>query len=232
MGLTSTINLAALSSWSDPQSGSPSGDAASSELTASNSGLIVMGATNTLLTGVLATVQTGGAITANLQLLASTLQGSGTITGNVINGGKVDPGVGTATGILTISGNYTQFGGGSIAVALGGTTAGSTYNRLAIGGSATLNGALGVSLTGGFTPALADAFQVVTFGSRSGDFGTYTGLGYAANRTLRTTFNAANLTLARRHRIFAYRRRQGWSPAYWAIRRHSASFYRRHRRRT
>ena len=57
--------------------------------------------------------------------------------------------------------------------------AGTQYDQLRVGGSATLDGTLNVSLANGFTPADLDSFQVLTFGSRSGDFAVKNGLDWA-----------------------------------------------------
>jgi hypothetical protein len=43
-------------------------------------------------------------------------------------------------------------------------------------GKATLGGTLNVTLVGGFVPAVGSAYQILTFGSRSGDFATENGL--------------------------------------------------------
>jgi fibronectin-binding autotransporter adhesin len=96
------------------------------------------------------------------------LMGAGTLTGNVVNsGGHVAPG--SSAGALTIAGSYTQGAGASFDVEVGGLTPGS-YDTLAVTGSATLAGALNVSLVNGFAPTLGNAFPVFSFGSISGTF--------------------------------------------------------------
>ena len=67
------------------------------------------------------------------------LGGSGTIGGSVINSGTVAPG--DAPGTLTLAGNYTQTSTGALLIRVGGL--GSTqHDLLAVGGTASLAGAL------------------------------------------------------------------------------------------
>jgi hypothetical protein len=78
---------------------------------------------------------------------------------------------------LTITGNYTQGSGGTLSVKIGGATAGTQYDQLAVGGTATLNGTLNVSLLGGFTPNSGEMFQPLTSTAESGTFASLTGDG-------------------------------------------------------
>lgn len=128
-------------------------------------------------------VQTAGTTRLNGGALASTqplniqggvLEGNGTVTGNVSNGGELRPGL--SPGMLTISGAYTQTANGRLSIELGGLTAGTQFDQLAISGAATLNGALHVSLINGFVPNVGDTFQVMTFATRTADFNTTSGL--------------------------------------------------------
>jgi hypothetical protein len=98
-------------------------------------------------------------------------------------------------GVINITGSYVQTASGALSIELGGTTAGTQYDQLRVGGSATLNGALNVSLVPGFLPADGNSFQVLTFGSRSGDFAMKNGLDLGNHSVLTPTFNPTNLTL-------------------------------------
>ena len=91
----------------------------------------------------------------------SAVQGNGTITGNVTNYGVLAP-VGSP-GRLTIAGNLAQglFDYGTVQIEIGGTQAGVNYDQLVVTGRASLGGTLEVLLTGGFTPALGDAFGII-----------------------------------------------------------------------
>lgn len=102
---------------------------------------------------------------------------------------------GTSPGILTVNGNYTQTDTSALNIELGGITAGSEYDRLAVSGNANLNGYLNVSLINGFLPQLGDQFDILLFGSRSGEFDNlnlpYVGIGKA----LDTSYTAGSLQL-------------------------------------
>jgi hypothetical protein len=165
--------------------------------TASTSGTLSIGNSSTVtVTGSL--TQTAGTLTlasgsnlttaTALVLQGGTLSGLGTITGNVSNtGGNVIVGdSGTTVGILTITGNYTQMSGGTLSIKIGGATAGTQYDRLAVGGTAMLDGTLNVTLIAGFMPGsgamfqpLTSIFEIGTFASLTGD-GTMFTASYAA----------------------------------------------------
>jgi hypothetical protein len=136
-----------------------------------NSGNVMVAAGATLRSAPY--VQNGGATTLSGGTLsggpfafnAGVLSGSGTINANITNGGQVIPGGTGAIGTLTINGQYTQTTTGSLTIDLGGTTAGSQYNQLAVSGTATLGGTLNVSLINGFQPVLGNSFTALTFRS-------------------------------------------------------------------
>ena len=103
-------------------------------------------------------------------LAGGTLSGSGTIVGTVNNtGGTVTPGA--SAGILTIDGDYAQGASGAMTVELGGTTAGTEYDRLAVTGAASLNGTLNV-LEGAVAPVQGTTYAVITCGTCTGTFAT------------------------------------------------------------
>ena len=92
---------------------------------------------------------------------------------------------------MTINGSYTQTAVGSLNVAIGGVTAGSQFDQLNISGPAALDGTLNASLVNGFSPTIGDAFKMMAFASRNGQFAAITG---SANR-LRANYSATDLTL-------------------------------------
>src|SRR5262249_13146351 len=111
----------------------------------------------------------------NLVVTGGTVFGASTISGNVTNSATISPG--SSPGILTINGDYTQTASGVLNIEIGGTNAAKPhFDQLIISGKATLKGTLNISLINGFTPALGDSFQFMTYGSRSGDFSFTTGL--------------------------------------------------------
>lgn len=100
------------------------------------------------------------------------LEGSGTVQASVNNlGSSVRPGGSGAAGTLTITGNYTQSSVASLAIEVGGPAAGTQHDRLVVGGTATLNGAIDVTQLGSFTAAPTDSFTFLTSAGRAGSFG-------------------------------------------------------------
>jgi hypothetical protein len=162
-------------------------------------GTVTVGAGNTFLVGNY--TQTGGTTTvdgvlsltnpfisgAAVSVNGGVLKGAGMINGNVVNAAEVDPG--DSPGVLTINGNYSQTAAGTLSIELGGRTAGSQYDRLTVSGTATLDGTLSVTLLNGFQPSPGDTFAVLTFGSHSGTFASYTGLDVGNGETLSPVFN-------------------------------------------
>ena len=105
------------------------------------------------------------------------LQGFGTVSGSLFNSGTVHPGDGP--GILTVEGNYTQNATGTLDILIGGLTSGSEYSALNVGplnsggfvgGLASLDGTLELSLVNGFNPAVGDTFVILTSDGLSGMF--------------------------------------------------------------
>ena len=141
--------------------------------------------------------QTAGRTTVNGTLSATgpvdiqsgILEGAGTVATNVSNAGQVDPG--TSPGLLTINGTYTQTSAGALNIEIGGPTPGTGYDRLAVSGAATLNGAINISLVNNFRPTLGSMFTVMTFASHVNDFTAYNGLtqsnGVVFSKTLTST---------------------------------------------
>ncbi|MDD1428714.1 hypothetical protein MEO94_30595, partial [Dolichospermum sp. ST_sed9] len=105
----------------------------------------------------------GGSLIASspLNLQGGNLAGIGTITGNVNNsGGQINPG--NTIGTLTVAGDYSQTGTGTVNLELGSAT---SFDRLNITGAADVGGILKLNLTGGYTPTIGTKFTVLTYGS-------------------------------------------------------------------
>ena len=75
--------------------------------------------------------------------------------------GTVRPG--TSPGTLTVTGDYSQGANGVLDVDVSGTTQGTQFDHLSVGGAATLAGT-GPWPRGGFDPQLADTFQFLELG--------------------------------------------------------------------
>jgi hypothetical protein len=132
------------------------------------------------------------AATGLVDLQGGVLSGSGAVSGNVNNAAAVGPG--DSAGTISITGDYTQTSAGSLNIELGGASAGQ-FDVLQVSGTATLDGTLNVSLINGYNPAPPDSFQILTFGSRVGDFATMNGLDLGGGKTLAPTYDATSLTL-------------------------------------
>lgn len=117
-----------------------------------------------------------------------TLAGNGgTINAAIFNGGTVA--VGASPGALTVNGNYAQGPTGVLNVELGGTTQGVDYDLLQVNGTASLGGTMNVTMFGGFTGAVGNVFDVITYSSRTGDFATINfPSGFGMTATPNTTF--------------------------------------------
>ena len=139
-----------------------------------NTGTITVGGGSTIIAGL-----------TNQGLLT----GSGTVQGDVLNQAQITPG-GAGPGILTVDGAFANGSGGLIAIDLGGTAAGTNMDQLRVTGNALLNGTLATSLLGEYQPEPGDTFQVLVYGTRSGQFATITGPGEVSE-----SYNPTDLTL-------------------------------------
>lgn len=119
-----------------------------------------------------------GSITSNVTLSnGGTLSGRGTVGSVTVNsGGVVAPG--NSAGKLTINGNYHQTSGGILRMEIGGDTAGTGYDQLAISGTAVLDGTLELSLVNGFRPTVGDTFAIIVGSGQTGGFSTVTSTGF------------------------------------------------------
>ncbi|MGA8660061.1 MAG: autotransporter domain-containing protein [Chthoniobacterales bacterium] len=119
-----------------------------------------------------------------------TLSGENTFSGGtIIEDGTLIAGIPTALGTgdvslqggtlrtpsldplaIIVGGNYKQGPGGTLALGVAGVD-GKDYDRVQVGGNASLNGTLAVSSLNNFRPANGNAFEVLhTNGTRSGHF--------------------------------------------------------------
>lgn len=118
--------------------------------------------------------------------------GTGAFGGNVTNSGTINPGLvtpGAATGALNVSNNFTQAPAGTLVVQLASPT---SFDRLAVTGTATLAGTVQIDTLDGYDP-LGQSFTFLTAGGGvTGTFGTVNGSAIATNRAA----IAANLIYA------------------------------------
>ena len=123
-----------------------------------------------------------------MNISKGTLSGFGIITGSVLNGGTVAPS--TTGGVLKITGGYNQTSAGTLSSVITGTTPGTKFGQLSVGGKAMLAGTLKVNTGNGFVPTHGEAFSVLLYHTRSGMFGTLSG---TPAYTVSYTATAANV---------------------------------------
>lgn len=127
-----------------------------------------------------------GTFIGNLSLAAGVLSGTGTVQGDVTSGaGTVSP-AGTGIGALTVLGNYTQRTNSKLRLNVNGANE-SQYDRLLVGGNATLGGQLEVVKAAGYTPTTG-TWKVMTYGARTGSFS-------AVTQTFYPIYNTSDVTL-------------------------------------
>jgi hypothetical protein len=149
-----------------------------------NSGTITIVAGQLQLTSNADFVQTagltqlsGGTIssTTHLAIQGGQLSGTGTVSADVLSdGGLVAPG--GPIGTLVIDGDYTQSPASTLAIDIGGTTPDVEHDVLAVSGSVTLDGTLGMTLQNGHVPTLLETYECLSYASRSGVFCSFSGL--------------------------------------------------------
>ncbi len=136
----------------------------------------------------------GGNLGGTTTIQGGTLTGTGNIAGNVTNSGQFSPGA--PVGLINITGNFTQTATGALNVDFGGLTFGSQYDRLAVSGTATLGGAVNVTLVNSFLPIVSNNFLILSFSSRSGSFSAVNAVNAPAGLTFLPAYNATDVTLA------------------------------------
>jgi fibronectin-binding autotransporter adhesin len=102
-----------------------------------------------------------GLTSSTIVLNSQTLTGNGTLTGSLSFGAGSTIAAGNSPGLLSITGNYTQTGG-TMAAEIGGTSPGSGYDQIAVGGTAALGGTVNVSTINGFMPQAGATFDILT----------------------------------------------------------------------
>ncbi len=116
----------------------------------------------------------------------ATLAGSaGTLSAAVVVSGKLSAGdTASPTGLLSV-GNLSFGSGGTLAIVLDGTAAGSGFDRITSAGSINLTGAtLNLSVGNGFAPVGGTAFDILVNNGVSAITGTFTGLAEGATVTI------------------------------------------------
>ncbi len=79
---------------------------------------------------------------------------------------------GNSPAAVSFAGNAVLATTSTLNIELGGTDPGAEYDQLLVSGALSLGGFLNVSLTGGFTPAANQSFDILDWGTLSGAFNT------------------------------------------------------------
>ncbi|WP_205514571.1 T9SS type A sorting domain-containing protein [Longitalea arenae] len=139
------------------------------ELTVNNSistGSIEIATGRTVTIGATGTFSATGTLINN-----GTIKGAGAIVNaNFTNTGILAPG--NSLGILSVTGNLINQG--VLQAEIGGTTAGTQYDQLAVSGAVTVGGTLTVSTINGFTLAAGQTFTFITGATVTGSFASVT----------------------------------------------------------
>jgi hypothetical protein len=123
---------------------------------------------------------------ADIQIQGGRLRGTGVLYGPVTNGATIEVGRAGTYGklqikdvvdqIVRVAASYAQTPVGRLAVDIGGTTAGTTFDQLTVDGPATLDGALDVTTAAGYTPTPnTDSYRVLLSETRAQGFANLTG---------------------------------------------------------
>ena len=91
--------------------------------------------------------------------------------------------------------NYTQLADGVLNVEIGGLVAGVDFGQLNVSKLTTLSGVLNITLVDGYEPDIGDSFQVMTYGSHSGEFTDINGLDIGNGKRFEAVYNDTDLTL-------------------------------------
>lgn len=99
--------------------------------------------------------------------------GTGSFGGNVTNSGTLSPGIaGAAPDTLNVAGNFSQASTGTLGIEIASPT---SFDRLAVAGTATLAGTVQIDTVNGYNP-LGQSFTFLTAaGGVTGTFGTVNG---------------------------------------------------------
>jgi hypothetical protein len=140
------------------------------------SGSLTVNGTYTQGTG--AATNMGGTLSATSVTVqaGSTLGGNGTVESSITNDGSVAP-----QGSLAVTGNYTQASGAALTEQFSST--------LSVSGSATLSGALNITINPKHPPKSGAMYTALTSGSLSGSFTMHT-----AGYTVTTSGNSIEVT--------------------------------------
>ena len=133
--------------------------------------------------------------------LAARIEFLGTVSGagNYFSGGTVTMNgafrPGNGPGVVSFGGDLVLADTSRLFIELGGTTAGSQYDRLSVGGNASVDGALDVARINGFQPQTGNVFEIISAGNLSGSFASVSGQDLGGGLLLNPITTATSLSL-------------------------------------
>ena len=121
---------------------------------------ITANAASVTLSGAGATISALAGLAANSGSLSVSNGAAFTTAGNLSSSGSLTVGAGST---LAVGGGFVQTSTGTLAEQIGGTPASGLFGQVAVTGTATLGGRLGISLVNGFGPSPGQHFPVITY---------------------------------------------------------------------
>jgi hypothetical protein len=119
----------------------------------------------------------------------------GTIQGSITSNAAINIGDGPmVVGELAFVGNYTQGNNGSLTFDIAGPSS-DQYDQLNVSGHAQLNGLMTVDLLHGYVPQIGNTFDIMNFGSSSGNFSMVLGLPINGQEHFALQYNPTSLML-------------------------------------
>ena len=132
-------------------------------------------------------------------LSSGVISGEGTLRTNgtgvdFLSSGTIAPGTGGA-GILTIDGDADLDVDSVLSFEIGGTNAGTNYDRLDVTGNLNSRGRIDITLINAFVPLTSDSFTLVDGTAPVDGFDGFSGLEISATQVLSVAFNPTNLVV-------------------------------------
>jgi hypothetical protein len=93
-------------------------------------------------------------------------------------------------------GDVTFGGAGTLTLEIDGLSPGTQHDQLTVAGTAALDGALALVPGGSFMPLAGDSFALLTWGSRTGEFTTVSGVQQPADLDLALRYDGAAAIVA------------------------------------
>jgi autotransporter-associated beta strand protein len=120
------------------------------------------------------------------------VSGTGSFTGNILFTEHYAPGA--SPGSVSFE-NFAATATATVDIDLAGLTQGSEYDFINVASLAQLDGTLSVHLLNGFMPTAGNVFDVMHWGSRTGEFASFAGLDLGGGLFLQPVYGASGLTL-------------------------------------